>query len=124
MKKLFLFVFASVTYLYMTAENKEVTICPSRQTTSCEGTKHPRTPEPSIEAYMGDGVITLYIDRFMGSVATTIDDSSDNTVVTDFQYMSGSKSYTIDVSSLAADTYTIYLTFSDGREYYGTFSIE
>ncbi len=113
----------SATFMCMAAQKKEVTISPSRQTTSCEGTKHPRTPEPSIEAYIEDGVITLNIDRFMGSVATTIDDSSDNTVVTDFQYMSGSTSYTIDVSSLAADTYTLYLTFSDGREYYGTFNV-
>lgn len=114
----------SATFMCMAAQKKEVVIHPSEQTSTTGGRKYPRTPEPSIEAYIEDGVITLNIDRFMGSVATTIDDSSDNVVVTDLQYMSGSTSYTIDVSALSEDTYTIYFTFSDGREYYGTFLIE
>lgn len=108
----------------MAAQKKEVVIDPLRQTTSAEGTKHPRIPEPSFYAYIEDGVLTISIDRYAGSIVTTIDDSSDNTVVFDMQYMSGSTSYTIDVSALSEDTYTIYFTFSDGREYYGTFLIE
>lgn len=109
----------------MAAQKKEVVIHPSEQTSTIWGThRHPRTPEPSIEAYIEDGVITISIDRYAGSIVTTIDDSSDNTVVFNMQYMSGSTSYTIDVSALSEDTYTIYFTFSDGREYYGTFLIE
>ena len=84
----------------------------------------PRTPEPSIYAYIEDGVLTVSIDRYLGYVSTTIQDSSDTEVDNDIEYINGTSTYVMNVSSLTSGAYSVYFAFSDGREYYGTFTVE
>lgn len=84
----------------------------------------PRTPEPSIYAYIEDGVLTVNIGRYLGYVSTTIEDSSNTEVDNDIEYINGTSTYVMNVSSLISGTYTVYFVFSDGREYYGTFTVE
>lgn len=56
MKRLILFVLLSATFMCMVAEKKDVIIYPPNQSSTDLGSKHPRTPEPSIYAYIEDGV--------------------------------------------------------------------
>lgn len=124
MKKFMLSLLMFATFLCMTAERKDVDVWPTNGNTSTHGTKHPRTPEPSIYVYIEDGVLTVSIGRYLGYVSTTIQDSSDTEVDNDIEYINGTSTYVMNVSSLTPGAYSVYFAFSDGREYYGTFTVE
>lgn len=83
-----------------------------------------RTPDPSIYAYIEDGLLTVSIDRYLGYVSTTIEDANGAEVDSDSQYICGALTYVMNVSALTSGTYTVYFIFSDGREFYGTFTME
>lgn len=93
-------------------------------TTLKPGSQRPRTPDPSIYAYIEDGVLTVNIDRYLGYVSTTIEDANGAEVESDTEYINGTSTYVMNVSALTPGTYTVYFIFSDGREYYGTFTVE
>ena len=84
----------------------------------------PRTPDPSIYAYIEDGVLTVSIDRYLGYVSTTIEDANGAEADSYSEYINGTSTYVMNVSALTPGTYTVYFMFSDGREYYGIFTVE
>lgn len=84
----------------------------------------PRTPEPSIYAYIEDGTLTISIERYLGYVSTSIEDANGTEVERDYEYINGTSTYVMNMSTLAPGTYTLYFAFADGRGYYGSFIIE
>lgn len=84
----------------------------------------PRTPEPSIYAYIKDGTLTISIERYLGYVSTSIEDANGTEVERDYEYINGTSTYVMNMSTLAPGTYTLYFAFADGRGYYGSFIIE
>ena len=84
----------------------------------------PRTPEPSIYAYIEDGTLTISIERYLGYVSTSIEDANGTEVDSGCEYINGASTYVMNVSSLTTGTYTVYFVFANGIEYYGEFEIE
>lgn len=121
MKKLFLtLLLLCSSILFVNATPDKILIRSSQHPTSAG----PRTPEPSINAYIEDGVLTVSIDRYLGYVSTTIEDANGTEADSDIEYINGASTYVMNVSALTPGTYTVYFMFSDGREYYGIFTVE
>lgn len=120
-------IFATVLSVSATTKDdkrKDVVIHPTTIGANQEGNQYPRTPDPSIYAYIEDGVLTVSIDRYLGYVSTTIEDANGAEADSYSEYINGTSTYVMNVSALTPGTYTVYLIFADGREYYGIFTVE
>lgn len=117
-KKLLLALSFVFSLLFVHAEELKINVSKSA------GTHVKRTPDPSIYAYIEDGVITVSIDRYLGYVFTSIEDANGAEIDSDTEYINGTSTYVMNVSALTPGTYTVYFMFSDGREYYGIFTVE
>ena len=79
----------------------------------------PRTGVP-ITAYIDDGIITTETNTYSGTITVTIQDEDGETVLSTVENVSANSQFTINVTSLANGTYTIYYTLGN-TVFYGEF---
>lgn len=83
----------------------------------------PRTGEPAVSADLTDNVVTIDVDRYLGSAIVVIEDESGTTCTTDSSSVYGHAAFTLDVSGLIDGNYTITISLSDGTTLQGSFTL-
>lgn len=118
MKKQFIS-FLAVFAIVLTSYADPITL--KRTTETHQG--GPRSGEPAVSADLTDNVVTIDVDRYLGSAIVVIEDESGTTCTTDSSCVYGHAAFTLDVSGLIDGNYTITISLSDGTTLQGSFTL-
>ncbi len=93
-----------------------------RKTTN-EPLTGPRTGTPSVSADIESGIITIDINRYMGSVSVRINNEEGEPLVVNTSSINGHTSFETTVSQLPEGSYTLVVELNDGSTYMGCFEV-
>lgn len=83
----------------------------------------PRSITPEFNVYLVNDTVNTSIKYYSGSVEVYVSDQSGIDYISEVHYMDGEYTFSVDVSLLQPDEYTIYYIMEDGTVYGGDFLI-
>lgn len=121
MKKLFLFVVATVSLMSLSlVYAKDIVI-------EMKGEGHtvvPRSEIPVITASIEDGICLTSVGEYSGNVHVAVKDAAGDTLISQTEAVFDSTQISTDVSGLADGSYTITYTLEDSIVFAGEFEKE
>ena len=88
------------------------------------GTVGGRTSVPSVDATLYSDYILLDINRYYGSVVVEVENEESGEVASSEYFVNSRGSFTFDISDMPVGAYIIRISFSNGVDYSGQFTIE